>query len=200
MRLGLMDEQQTTMTDAPELETESEATAAGTDLMPNPVDDASILMPDSAPEATATTQPRPLAPRATADRGGFYWGTGRRKRAVARVRIRPAAGGQAAKFIVNGKPIEDYFSEARDRKYAVAPLEATSTTEQFEIFANLHGGGYAGQAGALLLGLSRALKGYDPSLEQTLRDHDMLSVDPRQVERKKPGQPGARKRFQFSKR
>jgi len=115
---------------------------------------------------------------------------------VARVRIKPGEG----KFEVNGKPYDKYFTEERDRADVIAPLKITNTQDKIDVFVNIHGGGYMGQAGAIKLGLARALKGYDPSLEQALRDQDMLTRDPREVERKKPGQPGARKRFQFSKR
>lgn len=147
--------------------------------------------------ATAVAEPEatPLAPQAP-QKGGFWWGTGRRKSAVARVRIRPGKGN----FLVNGKQVDVYFTEDRDRGYALAPLRVTKTEGSIDVFVNVNGGGFAGQAGAVLLGLSRALKGYDPALEATLRGEDMLTRDPRRVERKKPGQPGARKRFQFSKR
>lgn len=128
--------------------------------------------------------------------GGFWWGTGRRKAAIARVRIRPGKG----TFLINGRKVDQYFTELRDRNAVVSPLEVTKTQEKLDIYVKANGGGFMGQAGAVLLGLSRALKGYDPSLEQVLRDNDMLTRDARKVERQKPGQPGARKRFQFSKR
>lgn len=137
-----------------------------------------------------------LAVQAKPDRGGFYRGTGRRKTAVARVRIKPGDGS----FTVNGKKVEQYFSEDRDRSDVVAPLKATKTEGQLDVHVNVQGGGFMGQAGAVLLGLSRALKGYDPALEPILRENDFLTRDPREVERKKYGQRGARRRFQFSKR
>ena len=145
----------------------------------------------AAPIATALT-----AAPARVDAGGFVWGTGRRKSAVARVRIRPGQG----KFTINRREIDNYFTELRDRKDIVEPLVITKTEGKIDIHVNVHGGGFMGQAGAIRLGVSRALKGYDPTLEAILRDHNMLTRDPRRVERKKYGQPGARKRFQFSKR
>ena len=141
----------------------------------------------AAPKQVAAAQPAKY---------GWWWGTGRRKAAVARVRIRPGEG----KFLINKKEINDFFSEDRDRSDSVAPLKATNTMTSFDVFVNVRGGGYTGQSGAILLGLARAIKTYDPSLEEILRKNNFLSRDPRRVERKKYGQPGARKRFQFSKR
>ena len=129
-------------------------------------------------------------------KGGYWWGTGRRKAAVARVRVKPGDG----KVLINGRQAENYFTQIRDQKDIAEPLAVTNTEGSMDVWVNVKGGGYTGQAGAVRLGLSRALKGYDPSLEAALRGHGMLSRDPRRVERKKYGQPGARKRFQFSKR
>ena len=150
----------------------------------------------AAPADGGDSPSRPLSPPATPDRGGFVWGTGRRKAAVARVRIKAGDG----KFLINKREVDHYFTEVRDRNDITEPLRVTTTEGKVDVHVNVHGGGFMGQAGAIRLGLSRALKGYDPTLEQTLRDHNMLSRDPRRVERKKYGQPGARKRFQFSKR
>lgn len=121
---------------------------------------------------------------------------GRRKRASARVRMKPGTG----KFIVNGKEVKDYLE--RDVLVFVAkqPFLATGTTDQFDIRATCIGGGVSGQAGALRLGVARALLENDSNLQVTLRNAGMLTRDAREVERKKYGQPGARKRFQFSKR
>ena len=115
---------------------------------------------------------------------------------MARVRIKPGDG----KFVINGKSIDDFFSETIHRNDCVAPLKATRTEGQIDVIVKVHGGGITGQSGAILLGVARALKIYDPALEQALRDNGLLTRDAREVERKKPGQPGARKRFQFSKR
>ncbi len=144
-------------------------------------------------EPTATAERVPVA---EPDKAGFYWGLGRRKSSVARVRIRPGEG----KYLVNGREIDRHFSELRDRNDVVNPLKVTKTEGNLDVFVNVKGGGFTGQAGAVVLGLSRALKRYDTTLEPHLRDHGMLTRDPREVERKKPGQPKARKRFQFSKR
>ncbi len=131
-----------------------------------------------------------------ADAHGWWRGTGRRKAAVARVRIKPGEGS----FIVNMRPMESFFNEERDQKNLMAVLEKTSMVGSVDIHVKVNGGGYTGQAGAIILGLGRALRNYDISLESTLRENGFLSRDPRKVERKKPGQPGARKKFQFSKR
>ena len=151
--------------------------------------------PQSSPPSAAVAETKERAP-ATPPRGGFHWGTGRRKASVARVRIKPGDGG----FLVNGRPIDNYFSELRDRNDVLEPLEITRTKGSINVLVNVFGGGYTGQAGAIRLGLSRALKEYDATLEEVLRSNNMLTRDPRRVERKKYGQPGARKRFQFSKR
>ncbi len=128
--------------------------------------------------------------------GAWIHGTGRRKASVARVCIRPGEG----KYTVNGRDIETFFNQQRDRNDMLAPLEATDTKGQVDVKVTVRGGGPSGQAGAARLGLSRALKKYDPTLEHALRDTGFLTTDARKVERKKYGQPGARRRFQFSKR
>ncbi|MEM1028162.1 MAG: 30S ribosomal protein S9 [Planctomycetota bacterium] len=154
--------------------------------------------------AETTAEPRPLREPAKPDKGGFVWGTGRRKSAIARVRVKPAAKGEG-KFLISGpkaknKTVEEFFSEPQHRNACVAPLEATGTLGNLDVFVSTTGGGITGQAEAILLGVARALVGYDPALEQTLRDKDFMTRDPRKVERKKYGQRGARRRFQFSKR
>lgn len=157
-----------------------------------------------APTTEATEEPRPLRDPAKPDRGGFVWGTGRRKTAIARVRIKPAEKGEG-KFMVSGpkakdRTVEEFFSEPQHRNACYAALEATGVKGNVDVFVTTMGGGITGQAEAVLLGVSRALVGYDPSLEQTLRDKGFMTRDPREVERKKYGQRGARRRFQFSKR
>lgn len=124
------------------------------------------------------------------------WGTGRRKSATARVRLMPGDG----KILINKREINNYFAEQKDRQSALSPLVATDTLTSYNIGVNVKGGGTTGQADAVKLGIARALRKVDPSLEQTLRDGKFLTRDPRMVERKKYGQKGARKRFQFSKR
>ena len=147
-----------------------------------------------------TPQPKPApAPRAgdrSKEKYGYWWGTGRRKTSVARVRIRPGSG----KLMVNKREMGDYFAREQDRNAVVAPLKAVHAEKAFDVFINVKGGGITGQAGASLLGVARALRSYDQNYVQPLRDGGHLTRDPRMVERKKPGQRGARRRFQFSKR
>ncbi|MHC4994842.1 MAG: 30S ribosomal protein S9 [Planctomycetota bacterium] len=143
------------------------------------------------PEAASASLAAPDEPK-----NGYWWGTGRRKAAVARVRIKPGEG----KFLVNGREVDSYFTEIQHRTQAVEALKVTQSEGKFDVYANIQGGGYTGQAGALVMGLARALKGYDPAMEAVLRENSLLTRDARRVERKKYGQPGARRRFQFSKR
>ena len=124
-------------------------------------------------------------------------GTGRRKTAVARVRL--TAGG-SGKITVNGRAVENYFTVENQRTIAVKPLETVEMNEKDDVRVRVAGGGNAGQAGAVRLGIARALEKYNGELRQPLKDAGHLSRDPRKKERKKPGQPGARKRFQYSKR
>ena len=144
------------------------------------------------PIAAPAPTPVPTGP----DAHGWWRGTGRRKTAVARVRIKSGSGA----FKVNDRDLDAYFCEERDLKNINNVLEKTGTMGSVDIFVNANGGGFMGQAGAIILGLGRALFKYDPSLEPILRDNGFLTRDARQVERKKYGQPGARRRFQFSKR
>lgn len=148
--------------------------------------------------ATATTTAPAPKPRPSKLPEGkhYWWGTGRRKTAVARVRLRPGKG----EFKVNDRDVNEFFTEERDRNDVHAPLTLTNTKGAVDVYVNIHGGGYMGQAGAIVLGLGRALLQYDPSLEPILRDNGFLTRDAREVERKKYGQAGARRRFQFSKR
>jgi len=142
--------------------------------------------------ASAVAQPTKKGP----DKGGYWWGTGRRKSSVARVRIRPGEG----RFLINKKDLENYFRRDQDRLAVLAPLKAVQAEKRFDVFINVNGGGTTGQAGASMLGIARALKNYDGSYVQSLRDGGYLTRDPRMVERKKPGLKKARRRFQFSKR
>ena len=126
----------------------------------------------------------------------YCWGLGRRKRAVARVRVRPGKG----EFTVNKRKLTDYFPNTQDQKEAQLPLTVLEHPDQLDVFVKVHGGGTTGQAGAVKLGLSRALLAAVPSSFSRHRDAGFLTRDSRMVERKKYGQKGARKRFQFSKR
>lgn len=156
--------------------------------------------PDTSPSGLAIAkepQPSVKSAKKGPDKGGFYWGTGRRKSSVARVRIKPGDG----KMLINKKELSDYFAREQDRKAVMAPLGAVDAEKAFDIFINVKGGGTSGQAGAALLGIARALKNYDEeNYIQALRDGGHLTRDSRMVERKKPGQKKARKKFQFSKR
>jgi small subunit ribosomal protein S9 len=122
--------------------------------------------------------------------------TGRRKEAVARVAITEGDGQR----VINGKPMKDYFGIDQAVLMAEEPLKTFPSADKINVTIDVRGGGKNGQAGAVRLGLARALLTLDPSLHKALRDGGFLSRDPRMKERKKYGQPGARKRFQFSKR
>jgi small subunit ribosomal protein S9 len=124
------------------------------------------------------------------------YGTGRRKTAVARVFLRPGSG----KFEVNGKAVDQYFRNVAWLTRAVEPLKFTNTAEQMDVSATANGGGIGGQSDAVRMGLSRALSVFNPDLRPALRKNGFLTRDSRMRERKKYGQKGARKRFQFSKR
>ena len=125
-----------------------------------------------------------------------YLGTGRRKRSVARVFLRPGKG----EIQVNGRAFDNYFPTESLRAVVRQPLLATETMDKFDIVVLADGGGVAGQAGAVRLGVSRALVEFNAELRSRLKKLGLLTRDPRQHERKKYGQKGARKRFQFSKR
>ncbi|MCP3979071.1 MAG: 30S ribosomal protein S9 [bacterium] len=125
-----------------------------------------------------------------------YYGTGRRKTSAARVFLRPGTG----KFTVNDRPFDEYFNSEMLKMIIRQPLVMTETGDKFDLFVRVNGGGYTGQAGALRHGISRALCEFNPELRSKLKSAGFLTRDPREVERKKYGQPGARKRFQFSKR
>jgi len=122
--------------------------------------------------------------------------TGRRKTAVARVRLVPGSG----KTVINGKSPRDYFGRESLVTLALSPLHSTETEGKFDIVAKVDGGGVTGQAGAVRMAVARALKGIDLAYKPALDREGHLTRDPRMKERKKYGQPGARKRFQFSKR
>jgi small subunit ribosomal protein S9 len=125
-----------------------------------------------------------------------FLGTGRRKTSVARVRLASGSG----KILVNGRAFDNYFPMETLRATASQPLTVTNTAEKFDVRVNVSGGGPAGQAGAVRHGIARALIEADATLRGALKAEGFLTRDPRMKERKKYGQPGARKRFQFSKR
>lgn len=125
-----------------------------------------------------------------------YYGTGRRKASVARVFLRPGDG----QFTVNGRAFNEYFVTESQRGVARQPLVASETGSTFNVVASVSGGGVSGQAGAVKLGIARALLEFNGELRKSLKAAGMLSRDARSKERKKYGQKGARKRFQYSKR
>ncbi len=147
-------------------------------------------MPDQVASTPETESTEPKA------KPTYIWGVGRRKSAVARVRVAPGTG----QIQVNGRTLNEYFTAERDRKAIFGPLEVTSTGGKMDVLVNTDGGGPSGQTGAIVMGLGRALAKFDQSLEVPLRGAGFLTRDSRMKERKKYGQRGARRRFQFSKR
>ena len=133
----------------------------------------------------------PAAPKPT-----LYWGLGRRKTSVARVRLMRGTG----KFKVNGREVEDYFPDERQVIAVRMPLKELKLATRYDVFVNATGGGMTGQSGAVLLGLARALVKAEPDCEVALREQNLLTRDPRMKERKKYGKKSARASFQFSKR
>lgn len=141
-----------------------------------------------------TTQSAPA--RARGGKGEQFHGLGRRKTSVARVFLRPGEG----RWSVNGRTLEQYLPRAVLRQEVMQPLAVTETQGRFDVLVNVRGGGQRGQAEAIRLGVARALLRVDEDYRGRLRAEELLTRDPREVERKKPGRPKARKRFQFSKR
>ena len=187
------DEQNTQTTDQDGSQTLTPPSDGGTTLAP-PAEGGEIAI------GGALSEPSTIAPEKP-DAHGWWWGTGRRKAAVARVRIKPGNGDFKVQVSrKKTKTVEEYFTEIRDQNDAVAALKVTNTLGKMDVVVRLDGGGYMGQAQALLLGVARALKKFDPSLEGVLREHGFLTRDAREVERKKYGLRGARRAFQFSKR
>lgn len=148
-------------------------------------------------EQDTATIAAPTGPNALPAGKHYFLGTGRRKTAVARVRIRPGGKGT---FLINGRPFDEFFTEDTYRKDVQAPLVETKTRDSLDIYVKVHGGGTTGQAGAVLLGIARALKQYDSSVDEVLREHGFLTRDAREVERKKYGLHGARRGMQWAKR
>ena len=126
----------------------------------------------------------------------YLWGTGRRKTSVARVRVGVGSG----KITINKRELNDYLVNERDRKAIFGPIEVTNLGGKIDVHARCSGGGLSSQAGAIVMGLARALRRYDAGLEVALREQGFMTRDSRMKERKKYGQLGARRKFQFSKR
>jgi small subunit ribosomal protein S9 len=148
------------------------------------------------PEAAAPIPVESKPARSVGVKGEQYNGLGRRKTSVARVILRPGEG----RWVINKRTFEDYFPRAVLRQSAAQPFETTETVGRFDVIVNVNGGGMRGQADAVRLGIARALLKVDADYRGRLRNDELLTRDPREVERKKPGRPKARKRFQFSKR
>lgn len=126
----------------------------------------------------------------------YNWGTGRRKEAIARVRVRPGEG----KFLINNREVSDYFPRSTWQLIALKPLKVGGVEGKVDVFVRAHGGGLTGQSGATSLGIARALLKLNPDLRPALKRAGLLTRDPRMVERQKFGQKGARARNQYSKR
>ena len=155
--------------------------------------DAATTTPSDTPEAPPS---EPQKRALSKEFGGFFWGTGRRKTSVARVRVKPGGG----VFVVNGRPMDAFFPLTRQQKLVNGPLVLSKLQGKVDVHANVKGGGITGQTGAVMMGLARALTGIDPTCEVPLRNDGYLTRDSRMVERKKYGRRGARRGFQFSKR
>lgn len=132
-----------------------------------------------------------------ADEKTVFSATGRRKNAEARVRLLPQGQG---KFLVNGKDVMNYFCNVDQRMQVKKPLSVSGTETKFDVIASVRGGGIGGQAGAVSLGIARAITEWNPQLRAALRKENLLTRDPRSKERKKYGRKGARRRFQWTKR
>lgn len=191
----MTDDQTPTPEKAPETKPEAPVADPATDAPAISGEPEVAAKPAEPATATPVTQIAQQTPKAIMQ-GGYYWGTGRRKAAVARVRIKPGDG----KFIINKRKVDDFFRSKKDRDAIIAPLAATESAKSVDVFVNVGGGGITGQAGAIVLGLARALCKLNGDYEQVMRDGQFLTRDSRVVERKKYGQRGARRRFQFSKR
>jgi len=126
----------------------------------------------------------------------YNWGTGRRKEAIARVRVRPGEG----RILVNNREVSDYFPRSTWQLVALKPLKVGGVEGKLDVFVKAHGGGLTGQSGAMSLGIARALLKLNPELRPALKRAGLLTRDPRMVERQKFGQKGARARNQYSKR
>lgn len=198
---------ETTETGTPETETPevasseepvAEPEAAATSEEPASGGEAEESLLDIGSEAGAEEEVIRAAPmiRGRVDESGVAMGTGRRKTAVARVRVRPGSG----QITVNNRTVDEYFPIERDRKMILAPLVATDTLNSMDVWVRVKGGGPTGQTGAVVLGIARALQAGNPELHHQLSDGGFLTRDGRMVERKKYGYKKARRSFQFSKR
>ena len=152
--------------------------------------------PEASVEEPVAEKAAPVAKKSKPTDKDVFRGTGRRKESIARIYLKAGDG----KMAVNRRELNEYFARETWRRHIVEPLVLTEKQGTMDFKVNVHGGGMTGQAGAIRHALARALVKYDETLRPTLRKAGCLTRDPRMVERKKPGQPGARKRFQYSKR
>jgi small subunit ribosomal protein S9 len=183
----------------PSEQTQTQGEQATTAVATAPEAAAGQPLPELTFAAAGAEQPQESAApvvRGKIDRFGVAMGTGRRKTAVARVRIQRGNG----KMTVNNRTLEDYFPVERDRLMIEAPLKTTDSLGKVDIWVRVSGGGPTGQAGAVILGIARALQALNPDLHHALADGGFLTRDGRMVERKKYGFKKARRSFQFSKR
>lgn len=151
---------------------------------------------ETAAPVTPVEPQAPVIRRGKLDRFGVAMGTGRRKTSVARVRLKSGNGS----FVVNGRPMEEFFCIERDQVLVQAPLKAAEKLGQLDVWVRVNGGGTTGQAGAIVLGIARALEAINPNLHSALSEGGYLTRDSRMVERKKYGHKKSRRSFQFSKR
>jgi len=218
------DTPETTPADEPAVETTPEAvTAAPAEAAPEAVAEVAVETPAETPavadtpaiaeaetvdssdetaEDAAAADETPAEPAVVApplrnvDARNPIWTVGRRKASTARIRMFPGGGN----FMVNGKPLDEFFRLVQDQRSATQPLDHAGLRKTYDVWVNVHGGGTTGQAGAISLGVARALIQLLPACEQSLRDESLLRRDARVKERKKYGRRGARRGFQFSKR
>jgi len=185
---------ETSTDEAPTADTAEVAADSDTDAAESAA--AELTLGSGAPAEEAAEPVVAPTVRGKIDRFGVAMGTGRRKTAVARVRIKDGDG----KFVINGRPLEEYLCVERDRRLVEAPLKAAEKFGKVDVWIRVNGGGTTGQTGAISLGIARALQAMDPSLHGTLSGGGYLTRDSRMVERKKYGFRKARRSFQFSKR
>lgn len=184
-----------TVENAPAEEQSPVEETAATVETTSPVEELTLGQGAPADESVIGTSYAPMV-RGKIDRSGAAIGTGRRKTAVARVRIKDGGG----ELSINGRTLDDFFKTDRDRQSVLAPLKSTETFGKVDVWVRVSGGGTTGQAGAIILGIARALQVRDHSLHATLSTGGYLTRDSRMVERKKYGYKKARRSFQFSKR
>lgn len=163
---------------------------------PTPAPNELTFNQETAAPVTPVEPAAPVIRRGKLDRFGVAMGTGRRKTSVARVRLKAGNG----EFVVNGRKMEEFFCIERDQTLVQAPLKAAEKLGQLDVWVRVNGGGTTGQAGAIVLGIARALEAINPGLHSALADGGYLTRDSRMVERKKYGHKKSRRSFQFSKR